>query len=74
MAEVADQDFPPFYLVWEDLQYACRLALEIESVPGHFQALNMLSYLHHEKYPIDKARQILGFEPAEEWESYFRRR
>ena len=34
----------------------------------------MLSYLRHEKYPIDKARQILGFEPTEEWESYFRRR
>ena len=37
--EGADKDFPPFYLVWEDLQHACRLALEIESVPGHFQAL-----------------------------------
>ena len=73
-AKVADEDFPPFYLVWKDLQHACRLALEIESVPDHFQVFNMLSYLGHEKYLIGKARQILGFEPTEEWESLFKRK
>ena len=30
---VTGRDFPPYMIVWEDLQHACRLALEIESVP-----------------------------------------
>jgi len=67
------QDFPLFFIVWEDLQHACRLALEIESVPSHFQALNMLSYPGHDKYRVDRAREILGFEPLEDWEAFFKR-
>jgi len=70
---VSGQDFPPFVIVWEDLQHACRLGLEIESVPDHFQEFNMLSYLGHGKYRMDKARRILGFERLAEWESYFKR-
>ena len=65
--------FPPFTIVWEDLQLACRLALDIESVPDNFQDFNMLSYEGHGKYSVEKARQILGFEPTEKWESYFKR-
>jgi nucleoside-diphosphate-sugar epimerase len=67
------QDYPPFTVVWEDLQHACRLALEIESVPDHFQYFNMLSYLGHGKYLIDKSRRILGYEPQERLETYFKR-
>jgi nucleoside-diphosphate-sugar epimerase len=67
------RDFPPFTIVWEDLQHACRLALEIESVPDNFQEFNMLSYEGHQKYSIEKARRILGFQPLEKWENYFKR-
>ena len=70
---VRDKDFPPFTVVWEDMQHACRLALEIDSVPDNFQYFNMLSYLGQGKYSIDKARRILGFEPRERWSEYFRR-
>ena len=70
---VRDQDFPPFTVVWEDMQHVCRLALEIDSVPDNFQYFNMLSYLGQGKYSIDKARRILGFEPGERWSEYFRR-
>ncbi len=71
--KVIQKDFPPFTIVWEDLQQACRLALEIESVPDNFQVFNMLSYEGHQKYSVDKARRILGFEPLEKWENYFSR-
>ena len=71
--KVVKKDFPPFTIVWEDLQHACRLALEIESVPDNFQEFNMLSYEGHQKYSVDKARRILGFEPLEKWENYFKR-
>jgi len=70
---VSGQDFPPFTIVWEDLQLACRLALDIESVPDNFQDFNMLSYEGHGKYSVEKARQVLGFEPTEKWENYFKR-
>ncbi len=69
----AGRDFPPFTIVFEDLEYACRLALEIESVPDNFQDFNMLSYEGHGKYSVDKARRILGFEPQERWEEHFKR-
>jgi nucleoside-diphosphate-sugar epimerase len=72
-APVAAQDFPPFTVVWEDLQHACRLALEIESVPDHFQYFNLLSYTGHGKYRIDKARRVLGYAPQERLEDYFKR-
>ena len=55
------RDFPAFYIVWEDLQQACRLALEIESISDYFQEFNMLSYFGQGKYNADKAKRILGF-------------
>ena len=70
---VSGQDFPSFSIAWEDLQHACRLALDIPSVPDHFQAFNLNSYLSHGKYPTDKARRILGYAPLKRWEDCFRR-
>lgn len=72
-APVSRRDFPPFTIVWEDLQHACRLALEIKSVPDYFQTFNMLSYVGHGKYLIEKARRILGYAPQERWADHFRR-
>lgn len=72
-SSVTKQDFPPFTVVWEDLEHACRLALEIESVPDNFQDFNLLSYLAHGKYQVEKAKRILGFEPLERVEDYFKR-
>jgi hypothetical protein len=67
------KDYSPFAVVYDDLAHACKLALDIESVPGGFQEFNMLSFEGHGKYNLDKARRILGFEPLEKWENYFRR-
>jgi UDP-glucose 4-epimerase len=72
-APVVERDFPPFTVVWEDLQHACRLALEVEAVPDGFQYFNLLSYLGHGKYKIGKAERLLGYAPLERLEEYFRR-
>lgn len=71
---VSGQEVPLFRIFWEDLQHACRLALEIESIPGHFQEFNIFSCESHGKYRLDKARDILGFQPTQPWESYYKRR
>lgn len=70
----APEDVPTFRVVWEDLQHACRLALEVESIPDDFQLFNMLSYTGLDKYTLDRARRILGFEPTQDWDDTFRRR
>ncbi len=70
---VSGRDFQPFVVTWEDMQYACRLALDIDRVPGNFQSLNMSSYLAQGKIRIDKAKRILGYSPLEEVEQYFKR-
>jgi nucleoside-diphosphate-sugar epimerase len=72
-APVTGQDFPPFTIVWEDLVEACRLAVEVPSVPGYFQAFNLHSYLPQGKYSVDKARRMLGYAPIEKVEHYYRR-
>ena len=70
---VQGQDFPPFTITWEDLVQACRLALDIEVVPDDYQAFNLHSYMGQGKYNIDKARRLLGYEPSEPVERYYRR-
>lgn len=66
-------DFPAFTVTWEDLAHACRLALDIESVPGYFQEFNLHSYLGHGKFLLDKAQRLLGFAPQRDWTSFHRR-
>jgi nucleoside-diphosphate-sugar epimerase len=66
-------DFPSFTVTWEDLAHACRLALEVESVPGYFQEFNLHSYLGHGKFLLDKAHRLLGFEPQRDWTAFHRR-
>ncbi|MBM3262771.1 MAG: NAD(P)-dependent oxidoreductase [candidate division Zixibacteria bacterium] len=66
-------DFPPFTVIWEDLAHACRLALGRESIADDFQYFNLHSHIGQGKYAIDKTRRLLGYEPLERWEAYFRR-
>ncbi len=64
---------PPFVVVWEDLQQACRRALEVASVPDNFQLFNLLSYTGPGKYNTNKAHRLLGFTPSRDWDTLFRR-
>ena len=70
---IKGEDFPPFRIFWKDLSHACCLALDIESVPDNYQEFNMVSMTAHQKYTIEKAKRILGYEPAERWENYYKR-
>ncbi|MBT5872359.1 MAG: NAD(P)-dependent oxidoreductase [Candidatus Latescibacteria bacterium] len=67
------EDIPPFRLHWEDLQHACRLALDVASVPGYYQELNMHSFDIQGKYSLAKARDILGYEPTQRWDTFYKR-
>ena len=66
-------DFPAFTIVYDDLVHACRLALDMESVPDNYQAFNLHSYQGQGKYSLEKAKRILGYEPQERYEDYFKR-
>ncbi|MBT3345647.1 MAG: NAD-dependent epimerase/dehydratase family protein [Gemmatimonadetes bacterium] len=68
-----ERDIPPFTVVWEDLHLACKQALEVESVPGNYQEFNLHSHLGQEKYLVDKARRLLGFEPVRNVAAMYRR-
>lgn len=72
-APVTGQDFPPMVILWEDLHHACRLALEVESLPENCQVFHMHSYLGHGKYLLDKPERLLGYKPLERREMYYRR-
>lgn len=71
---VTGRDFPPFTIVWEDLQNACRLGLEIESLgESNYEEFSLHSHLGQGKFSIDRARRILGYEPAQDWSCFFKR-
>ena len=70
---VIGEDFPPHRIVWEDLQHACRLALEVEALPDNYEDFHLHSYLGQGKFSIDRARRLLGFEPTQNWTRFYRR-
>ena len=71
--EPVSGDFAPMRIFWEDLQHACRLALKIDAIPDYFQEFTMHSCDGHQKYRLEKARRMLGYEPTQRWETYYRR-
>jgi dTDP-4-dehydrorhamnose reductase len=70
---VLGKDFEVMRIFWEDLQHACRLALEIDAIPDYFQEFNMHSFDGHHKYRLEKAQRMLGYEPTQPWATYYRR-
>ena len=70
---VIGRDFAPFNIVWEDLQHACRLALELEALPDNFQEFNLHSHLGQGKFSLERAQRLLGYEPTQDWARFYRR-
>ena len=70
---VAESCEPEFCVVWSDLLHACRLALEIESVPDYFQQFHVMSYTSQGRYDTRRLKQIIGFEPVKPWVDYYKR-
>jgi len=71
--QVTGKDFAPFTIVWEDLQHACRLALEIEALRDNYEEFSLHSHLGQGKFSLDRARRILGYEPTQDWSRFYRR-
>lgn len=72
---ITGKDFAPFNIVWPDLQHACRLALDIESLPSddNYEEFNLHSHMGQGKFSIEPARRILGYEPTQDWAGFYRR-
>jgi nucleoside-diphosphate-sugar epimerase len=70
---VTGRDFAPFTIVWEDLQHACRLGLEIEALEDNYQEFNLHSHVGQGKFSMERAKRILGYEPTQDWAAFFRR-
>ena len=70
---VTGRDFAPFNIIWEDLQHACQLALEVEALPDNYEEFNLHSHLGQGKFSIDRARRLLGYEPTQDWARRYRR-
>jgi hypothetical protein len=70
---VIGRDFAPFNIVWEDLQHACRLALELESLPDNYQEFSLHSHVGQGKFSLERAKRLLGYEPTQDWPRLYRR-
>lgn len=53
----------PFTVSWDDAGEAVRLAVEVESLPRRYEIFHIVADLPYRKYPIDKAKRLLGFQP-----------
>lgn len=70
---VSGRDFPVFTIIYDDLVHACRLALDLETVPDTYQQFNLHSYPGQGKYSLEKAQRLLGYKPQKRYMDYFRR-
>jgi nucleoside-diphosphate-sugar epimerase len=54
----------PFTIHWDDLGQAFRRAVEVPDLERPFEVFNVCCNSPHGKYPNDKLRRVLGFEPV----------
>lgn len=69
-------DLTNFSVTFRDAGEAVRLALEVdlETLPSRNEVFFITSDLPHGKYSNAKARRLLGFEPQDKLEKYWRRK
>ena len=65
--------FLSFMVIWEDVQQALRLSLDVESLPDYFQTFNILTYETTGKYGTQKAQRLLGYKPSRHYEKFYKR-
>lgn len=58
---------------WEDAAAAMRQALRVPSLPRPFEVLHIVADLPHGKYPNDKAKNLLAWQPRDRLEAHWRR-
>lgn len=62
-----------FSVSWEDAAEAVRAALHAPSFPRPFEAFHIVADLPHGKYPNDKAKDLLGWQPRDRLEGHWLR-
>ena len=70
------RDLTNFSVTFRDAGEAVRLALEVDlrTLPSRNEVFFITSDLPHGKYSNAKARRLLGFEPQDKLEKYWRRK
>ena len=69
------QDFTPFSVTWGDAAQAFRHALSIElgELPSRCEVFNIFTDLPHQKFSNEKAKRILGWQPTDRLEQFWRK-
>jgi len=63
----------PFIVSWADAAEAVRGALRAPSFPRPFEILNIAAELPHGKYRIDRAKELLHWQPRDSLDVHWRR-
>jgi nucleoside-diphosphate-sugar epimerase len=64
----------PMTVSWDDAGHAIRRAVETPSLPSPFEVIHILADLPHGKYPSEKAKRILGWQPRDDLAHLYARR
>jgi nucleoside-diphosphate-sugar epimerase len=72
--EVKQGDFiHPLTVSWADAANALHCALKVESLPSPYEYMHIGADLPHGVFPNDKAKRLLGWQPRDRFEEYYRR-
>ena len=73
--EQRGRDLNPFTVSWRDAGEAIKLALEVDlsTLPSQNESFFVTTDLPHGKYSNKKAKRLLGFEPQDNLEQYWRK-
>jgi nucleoside-diphosphate-sugar epimerase len=67
-----DSQVHPFTTTWTDTARAIRAALEAPNYPSPFEILHINADLPHGVFPNAKAKRLLGWQPQDANESWWR--
>lgn len=67
------RDLYPFTISWADAATAMRAALHVATLPRPFEVFHVNADLPHGKYPNDKAKRLLDWQPRDRLEDLWRR-
>ena len=69
----AASELYPFTVSWQDAAVAMRQALHVATLPRPFEVLHITADLPHGKYPNDKAKHLLDWQPLDDLAKLWRR-
>ena len=69
------QDFTPFSVTWSDAADAFKhaLSIDLDRLPSRCEIFNIFADLPHERFSNEKAKQILGWQPTNQLDQFWRK-